>query len=177
MHRVGFRRVLPIAFALIHLVLLWFTQTSQPHASPRIARRPAAYQGDLGVPIELLEPLEPPPLRPVQKIALLVELPAMFLATLIGAVLFPRSETAWMYLSIPLVSLVWYAIGRWLDGLLGYIVRLRLPETLRRLLAILASGALCLSMGGLTPLYHHRTADTHFNLPQHRHDLLWSVPL
>ena len=86
----------------------------------------------------------------------------MFLATLIGAVLFPRNETAWMYLSIPLVSLVWYAIGRWLDGLLGYMALLRLPQTLRGLLAILSVGVICLGVGGLTPLYHHRTADSYW---------------
>ena len=79
--------------------------------------------------------MEPPPLKPVQKIALILELPAMFVAMLIGAVLFPRNDTAWLYTSILLVPLVWYGVGRWLDGLLGYGDRLRLPQILRGLLS------------------------------------------
>jgi len=109
-----------------------------------------------------MEAIEPSPLKPVQKIALILELPALFLATLIGAALFPRNDTAWMYASIPLVPLLWYAIGKWLDGLLGYSARLRLPRILRKLLAVPAGVVLCVSMAGLTPLYHHRTADTHW---------------
>jgi len=103
---------------------------------------------------------EPPPLEPVQKIALILELPAMFVAMLIGAVWFPRNETAWLYACVPLVPLVWYAIGRWLDGLLGYCTRLSLPVILRGLLAFPAVGIFFVSLAGLTPLYHHRTADT-----------------
>jgi len=105
---------------------------------------------------------EPPPLKPVQKMALIIELPAMFVAMLFGAVLFPRNEAAWLYISVTLVPLVWYAIGRWIDGLLGYSARLSLPRILRRLLSVIAIGVLFLSTAGLTPLYHHRTADTYW---------------
>ena len=111
-----------------------------------------------------MEAFEPPSLKPVQKIALILELPAMFLAILIGAVLLPQNDTAWMYLSIPLVPLVWYAIGRWLDGLLGDIARLRVPRILRGLLSVTAVGALMVSMAGATPLNHHRTPDTYWVL-------------
>ena len=107
-----------------------------------------------------METYEPPSLNPVQKIALILELPAMFLAIPIGALLLPQNETAWMYLSIPLVPLVWYAIGRWLDGLLGYIARLRVPAILRGLLSTTALGVLMVSMAGVTPLNHHRTPET-----------------
>jgi hypothetical protein len=165
MRRIGFRRALPLAFTLIHVVLAWFSLAHQPHAANIAFRdsryRPVAYQEGIGgVPMETFG--EPPPLKPVQKIALILELPAMFVAMLIVAVLFPRNETAWLYASIPLVPLVWYAIGRWLDGLLGYCTRLSLPAILRGLLAFPAVGVLFVSMAGLTPLYHHRTADTYW---------------
>jgi hypothetical protein len=111
-----------------------------------------------------MEAFAPPLLKPVQKIALILELPAMFLAILTGAVLLPHNDTAWMYLSIPLVPLVWYAIGRWLDGLLGYIARLRVPRILRGLLSVTAVGALMVSIAGITPLNHHRTPDTYWVL-------------
>ena len=160
MRRIGFRRVFPVAFTLIHIVLIWFAQT-HPGASPHIVSqyRPVAYQEGYSVPIEAFEP---PSLKPVQKIALILELPAMFVATLVGAVLFPRNDAAWLYISAPLVGLVWYSIGRWLDGLSGYSARLCLPRTLRKLFTVLAIGVLFVSTAGLTPLYHHRTADTYW---------------
>jgi hypothetical protein len=163
MHRIGFRRTLPLAFTLIHVVLVWFSVPPQPHAASNIFResgyRSASHQEGIGVPTETMEP---PPLKPVQKIAVIAELPAMFVAMLIGAVLFPRHETAWLYTSIPLVPLVWYSVGKWLDGLLGYCARVCLPQFLRGLLAIPATGVLSVSLAGLTPLYHHRTADTYW---------------
>jgi hypothetical protein len=67
-----------------------------------------------------------------------------------------------MYLSIPLVPFVWYGVGRWLDGLLGHVARLCLPRILRGLLTVSAVGVLSVSVAGLTPLYHHRTADTYW---------------
>jgi hypothetical protein len=163
MHRIGFRRALPLAFTLVHLVLVWFSLPRQPHAGSMVFResgyRSASYQEGIRVPMETMEP---PPLKPVQKIALILELPAMFVAMLIGAVLFPRNDTAWLYTSILLVPLVWYGVGRWLDGLLGYGDRLRLPQILRGLLALPAVGVLAVSVAGLTPLYHHRTPDTYW---------------
>jgi hypothetical protein len=160
MRRIGFRRVFPVVLTLIHIVLIWFAQT-HPSASPHIVSqyRPVAYQEGDGAPMEVVEP---PSLKPVRKIALILELPAMFVATLIGAVLFPLNETAWLFTSIPFVPLVWYVIGRWLDGLLGYCARLRLPRILRTLLAVPAGLVLCVGLAGFTPLYHHRTADTYW---------------
>jgi hypothetical protein len=160
MRRIGFRRVFPLVLTLIHIVLIWFAQT-HPSASPHIVSqyRPVAYQeGDSAT----MEVVEPPPLKSVQKIALILELPAMFVATLIGAVLFPRNDAAWLYTSVPLVPLVWYCIGRWLDGLLGYSARLCLPRILRTLLAVPAGLVLFVGLAGFTPLYHHRTADTYW---------------
>src|SRR5689334_21286519 len=162
MHRIGFRRALPLMFTLIHVVLVW-SSAHQPHSASigfgDSGYRSVAYQEDSSVSVELYER---PPLKPLQKIALILELPAMFVAMLISAVLFPRNETAWLYTSIPFVPLVWYAIGRWLDGLFGYGNRLRLPRRLRGLIAVPAGVLLCLSLAGFTPLYHHRTADTYW---------------
>jgi hypothetical protein len=164
MRRIGFRRALPLVFTFIHVVLVvWFSLARQHHAASMVfgdsGYRSVAYQEGSSVPVELFEPR---PLKPVQKIALILELPAMFVASLIGAVLFPRNDTAWLYTSIPFVSLVWYAIGRWLDGLLGYGARLRLPQILRGLLAVPAGVVLCVSLACFTPQYHHRTADTYW---------------
>jgi hypothetical protein len=164
MHRIGFRRALPLAFTLLHVVLVWFSLPLQPRTTRIIfhdsEQRAVAYQDGTGVPVETLG--EPPPLKPVEKMALIVELPAMFVAMLIGAVLFPRNDAAWLYTSVPLVPLVWYAIGRWLDGLLGYSARLCLPPILRGSVTVLAVGVLFVSVAGLTPLYHHRTVDTYW---------------
>jgi hypothetical protein len=163
MRHIGFRRALPLVFTLIHLSLVWFPPGRQPHAASMVfgnsGYRSVTYQEDSSVSVELFEP---PSLKPVQKIALILELPAMFVATLIGAVLFPLNETAWLFTSIPFVPLVWYVIGRWLDGLLGYCARLRLPRILRTLLAVPAGLVLCVGLGGFTPLYHHLTADTYW---------------
>lgn len=165
MHRIGFCRALPLALTLIHLVLVWSSLEHQTRADPilfqELEYRAVTYQeGSAGVQMETFG--EPPPLKPAQKTALIIELPALFVATLIGAVLIPRNEAAWLYTSVPLVPLVWYAVGRWLDGLLGYITRLYLPRILRGLLSVLAIGVLLVSIAGLTPLYHHRTADTYW---------------
>jgi hypothetical protein len=164
MRRIGLRRALPVVFTLIHVVLVWFSLAHQPHAASTVLRgsgyRSVAYQECIvGVP---MVPLRAPPLKAAQKIALILELPAMFAAILIGAVLVPRSETAWLYTSVPFVPLLWYAIGRWLDGLSGYSARLCLPRILRGLLAVPAYGVLLVSMAGLTPLYRHRTPDTYW---------------
>jgi hypothetical protein len=174
MHRIGLRRALPLAFTLIHVVLVWFSLAHELHAARIVflgsGYRSVAYQEALGgVPMETFG--EPPPLKPVQKIAFVLELPAVLFAVLIGAVLFPRNETAWLYTSIPLVPLLWYVIGRWLDGLLGYSTRLSLPAILRVSVAVPAVGVLCVSLAGITSLNHHRTADTYWVLTS---SMLWS---
>jgi hypothetical protein len=101
MHRIGFRRALPLAFTLLYVVLVWLSLPLQPRTTRIIfhdsEHRAVAYQEDTGIPVETLG--EPPPLKPVQKMALIVELPAMFVAMLIGALLFPRHDAAWLYTS------------------------------------------------------------------------------
>jgi hypothetical protein len=165
MKRIGLRRLLPIVFTLVQVLLVWFTLAHQPRASTNVSRnsayRSVAYQEGAGIP---MEPSEAPPLKPVQKAALILNLPAVLLAELIAAVLSPRNGMVAMYLSIAFAPLVWYAVGRWIDGLLGYVDRLRLSRTLRGLFGLPSAGVLCVSLAGLTPLYHHRMADTYWGL-------------
>jgi hypothetical protein len=89
MRRIGLRRVLPLVFTLVHVVLVWYTLAQRHHAPASAFRdsgyRAVAYQEGVGVPMETLEA---PPLNPVQKVSIILDLPAMFLATLIGAVRF-----------------------------------------------------------------------------------------
>jgi len=157
MRRIGFRRALPILFTLIHIALVWSTV---PDASRSVNAYPlyqsVSYQEGVAVP---MKGLEPPPLKPVQKMALILELPVMVVA-MIGAAMFGQNETMWMYLSIPLVPFLWYVVGRWLDGLAGLIAPLRVPRVLRVLLTVPVIMVLGISVGGLTPLYHHRTSDS-----------------
>ena len=73
----------------------------------------------------------------------------MFLAILVGAVVLHQNENAWMYLSIAFVPFLWYFIGRWLDGLLGYVGHLHVPRILRGLLSVVATFILGISIAGL----------------------------
>jgi hypothetical protein len=162
MHRIGFRRTLPLLFTLVHVVLVWSTLVHPPKSiivSGSSGYRSVAYQEGTSAQMERIESR---PLDPAQKVSLIVNLPAMFLATIFAAVLFPRSDTAWMYISIVFVPLVWFVLGRWLDGVLGYSDRLQLSGTVRKLLAVPALGVFCVSIAGFTPLYHHRTADSYW---------------
>src|SRR5208283_3538452 len=155
------RRVLPVLFTMVHIVLVWYTSARQPRHMSDIplvrAYRSVAYQEDVGMPTG---PLEAPPLKPAEKIAILLNLPAVFVAMLAATFVFPQHDMAGMYMSIAFVPFSWYAVGRWLDGVLGYTRRLRIFRTLRGLLCVSALGALLVSIAGLTPLYHHRTADS-----------------
>jgi hypothetical protein len=164
MRRIGFRRILPLVFTAIDvaLVLLSAQQTRTLASSPRNTQyHRLAYQEGGGA--MAVDPLyEPPPLKPIQKAAIILDLPIFILAAPTAAFLLPRSETAVYYLSIPLVPFLWYGIGRWLDGMVGYMQRLRLNRTLRGLIGIPGAGLLCVSAMIFTPAYHHRTADTYW---------------
>jgi hypothetical protein len=163
MRRFGFRRVLPLVFTAVHIALVWSTLPRQSQEStnlrPELAYLLVVFQEGTSVPIEMSEP---PPLKPWQKIAAILDLPAMFVAMLTVSVLFPRNELASMYASVVLAPLVWYGVGRWVDGLLGYIPPWRISRSLRRVFFFLFSTVLCVSIAGVTPLYHHRTADSYW---------------
>src|SRR5579871_2713733 len=97
MRRIGFRRALPILLTLVHISFVWSARSFQPHAMLGFHAvsqyQPVKYQEGVGVP---MQSLEPPPLKPIQKMALVLELPAMFLAILVGAVVLHHNENAWM---------------------------------------------------------------------------------
>jgi hypothetical protein len=97
MRRPGFRRLLPFIFTIIHVLLVWLTLAHQPHRTMigfgDSEYRSVSYQEGVGIPIDKLSA---PPLKPVQKVALILDLPAMFLALMIAGILFPRDEMAWL---------------------------------------------------------------------------------
>lgn len=163
MLRIGFRRLLPLVFTAVHVVLIGVgaaQQLTQAGVLDNVELQAVAYQEDGGT---LTVPFpEPSPLKPVLRIAILLDLPAFLLAAPLAVSFFPRSEMFPFYVSIPLGPLLWYGVGRWLDGILGYIQRLHLHRMLRGLIGVPATGLLCVSTVILTPLYHHRTADSYW---------------
>lgn len=163
MRKMGFRRILPLVFTAIDiaLVLMGAQQIrTVARSSQDMVYHAAAYQEDGGAIAKQFS--EPPALKPAEKIAILLDMPAFTIPALIAAFLFPQSEMAAFYLSIPMVPFLWYGIGRWLDGILGYMRRLHLHRTLRGLVGILGAGLFCVSAMVFTPAYHHRTADTYW---------------
>ena len=59
MRRIGLRRLLPLVFTLVHVVLVWYTLAQQPHVPASVFRdseyRGVAYQEGVGVQMESLE--------------------------------------------------------------------------------------------------------------------------
>jgi hypothetical protein len=164
MARIGYRRLLPVLFTLAHVALLFYGAAHQEHTLSNVQRESAyhrlRYQEGADIPWENKEPM---PLTSEQKIAILLNLPAMFAAIPIAVVFFRGSDTGLLYAPLPFVPLLWYGIGRWLDRLLGHIpVSRRIHKTWRGLFAALSVGLLCLSIASITPLNHHRTGDTYW---------------
>jgi hypothetical protein len=161
--RIGFRRLLPILLTLVHLALLYFAAGQHRHAFSTVhsefAYHVAAYQeGEVA-----WESIEPKPLTPTQKLATLLNLPALVLAIPITLMLFHGSEMGSLYAAVPFVPLVWYCVGRWLDGLLGYIKHSHVvPRCWGRPLVALSTILLTLSVLAVTPANHHRTCDEYW---------------
>jgi hypothetical protein len=162
MHRLTFRCVLPLVFALIHISLIVYTHQRQPYRSSGIAGgnyRLVVYQEQPVVTWQL----EPKPLTAAQKLSLILNLPSLFLATLFLVILHHETDMGMLYAALPFVPITWYAIGRWIDSMLG-LVRNRwwLPRSLSGFVAFLATGLLVLSACTVTPLNHHRQPDTYW---------------
>jgi hypothetical protein len=161
--RIGFRRLLPTFFTLVHVALLTYASTHRYHTLSSFHGESqyhyALYQETSGA----WEPMEPAP-EPGPKLAIVLNLPASVLAIPITFVLFRGSDMGLLDASVPFVPLVWYGIGRWLDRLLGYTP----PQSCRagvrrhRIFAVLFTGLLGLSIASITPLNHHQTGDTYW---------------
>ncbi len=162
--RIGFRHVLPVLFTLGHVAILFYASVPQLQVSDIASNRlyhPTVYQNDSAFRWE--PRLEPKPLNPAQKLAILLNLPALIAAVPIVMVFFPGRDIATLYASLPFVPLVWYGIGRWVDGLLGYISASSPRRgNWRRLFAVLSLSLLCLGIIMLTPASHHRTENTYW---------------
>ncbi len=163
MHRIGFRRVLPLLLTLVHVALLLYTaQRQQPPVSGSAPNkyRLVVYQEE---PPLKWESIEPKPLTTAQKFSLLLNLPSLFLAIPFAAILLHGTDMGLLYAAMPFVPITWYGIGRWIDGLLGYVrKRWWLPRSLSGFTALLSAGLLVLSACTVTPLNHHRRSDTYW---------------
>lgn len=160
--RIGFRRVLPLLFTLVHVSLLVDSYQRQPYRSSGSAPnkgRLVVYQEDTPT----WEPIEPKPLTTAQKVSLLLNLPSLFFAIPFVAILHHETNIGMLYAALPFVPITWYWIGRWIDGMLGFIrKRWWLPRSLSGFIAFSAAGALVLSACGVTPINHHRRPDTYW---------------
>lgn len=162
MHRVGFRCVLPLVFTFIHISLIVYTHQRQPYRSSGIARgnyRLVLYQEEPVVTWQI----EPKPLTAVQKLSLILNLPSLLLAIPFLLIIHNASDMGMLYSALPFVPITWYAIGRWIDGMLGLVRKhCWFPRSLTGFVAFLASGLLVLSTCTVTPLNHHRRPDTYW---------------
>jgi hypothetical protein len=161
--QVGFRRVLPLLFTLVHVSLLVYTHQRQPYRSSGSAPdkyRLVVYQEE---PPVKWEPIEPKPLTTAQKVSLLLNLPSLFFAIPLMAILHHETDMGMFYVALPFVPITWYGIGRWIDGMLEFVrKRWWLPRSLSGLVAFLATVLLALSACTVTPINHHRRPDSYW---------------
>lgn len=154
MHRVGFRLVLPLVFASVHISLIVYTNQRQT-----CNYRLVVHQEE---PVGTWQP-EPKPLTTAQKLSLILNLPSLFLAIPFLLILRHETDMGMLYAALPFVPITWYAIGRWIDGMLGLVrKRWRLPRSLSGFVSFLATVLLVLSACTVTPLNHHRRPDTYW---------------
>jgi len=82
-------------------------------------------------------------ITPAEELATLFNLPAMVLGLLIAHALFPENHYMnSLYAAAPFVPLVWYCVGRWLDGLLRHIEYSRVASRRRSLAFAVLSAVL-----------------------------------
>ena len=140
MARVGFRRMLPMLFSLMHLALLIYafalpdhTKSGIPHP---LACRPVAFQEES---VQWV-PSEPKPLTRPQKLAMVFNLPAFLVAIPIAAVLVHGSDTGLLYgapIRAPYLVRHWTVAG-WTSRLHSAfpVVASHSPQVFRRVVSL-----------------------------------------
>jgi hypothetical protein len=162
--RIGFRRLLPTFLTFVHAALLYVAAGQRPGILSGVCSESvyhlAAYQEEGSV---AWEPMQPKPLTAAQKLAILLNLPAMVLGMPIALVFFHGNNVGSVYGAVPFVPLVWSGIGRWLDRLLGYIPPLQHERRIWRDVSAILSGFVFFAGSlSMTPVNHHRTGDVYW---------------
>jgi hypothetical protein len=160
--RIGFRRLLPVAFTFLHMALVLQAAKHPPHRlsgmNSSAAYHPVEYQEGFSMP---RESMAPEPLTPALKVAMLLNLPALLAGLPIAALLLRESDMSLLCASTPFVPLLWFGIGRWVDGLLGFRP-VRAAGPWRGFLTVLSTILLGISIVSVTPINRHRMPDTNW---------------
>jgi hypothetical protein len=117
----GFRWLLPLLLTSVHVgLLLVSAQPGRRQASlpAEVQYRSVAFQEDVADfrPIE-----EPRPLSLPEKVAVILNLPALLVGIPFAAHAFHGTDVGLVYAATPFVPLLWYSIGRWLDIRIGLL--------------------------------------------------------
>jgi hypothetical protein len=158
--RIGFRRLLPVALTFMHLVAVLDAAIHQPHRlsgvhSP-LAYHAVEYQVGISMPTEAMEPK---PLTSGMRVAMVLNLPALLAGVPIAAFLFHESDMSFLCTSTVFVPALWYGIGCWVDGLLGYR-QVRASRPWRGFWTVLSAIVFCVSIVSVSPINLHHVPDT-----------------
>jgi hypothetical protein len=160
--RIGFRRLLPVAFTFMHLVLVLDAAMHRPHRSSGVhsplAYHAVEYQEGISMPTEAMEPK---PLTTAMKVAMVLNLPALLAGVPIAAFLFHESDMSLLCESTVFVPPLWFGIGCWVDGLLGYRP-VRTSRPWRGFWTVLSAILFSVSIVSVTPINRHRVPNTYW---------------
>jgi hypothetical protein len=160
--RFGFRWLLPLVLMAVHITVLI---VARPHAQNTFIRadveyRSVAFQEDGGLE---WHPMEPRRLSVPEKVAILLNLPALLVAIPIAVYAFKGTDLALVYAATPFVPLLWYCIGRWLDvhfGSLAITPGHTRATFLRAVTVVFGCLFLLFGIFALFRTTHARTADS-----------------
>lgn len=150
MSRLGFRWLLPLVFTSLHIGLLLFAPqpTSRSATGVNIHFRTVAFQEDEAE----FHPAEPRPLSLPEKVAVILNLPALLVGIPLAAYAFHGTDLGLVYAATPFVPLLWYSIGRWLDIRMGLLPArpMRVAAAKIVLVFMVITGLLFLLLGAAT---------------------------
>jgi len=161
--RFGFRRLLPLVLTLVQVLLVSAESEHRVQRPSNILSRTTyrVVNHQEGYGTMTTDSVTSRPLTLAFKLSIVLNLPAFFVGALLVAAFSRGSELSALWASTLFVPVLWFGIGRWLDGILGYRVRrLRAPVTWRAFWALLATISLLIGIASVTPLDHHVTDDT-----------------